>query len=585
MSYPVHQEKEETNVRIRRLSTPQVLISLSAMSLALAVGLVVFLVMRAYQTRQPIWVEQAAYGQWPMVRFQSLIEEQGTLGAIKESLITEDILLNRHLLELWILGILAPQALGWFHAPLLVVIPMFAVFLGLLGWTVYKRSENLFYAIASMMLFCALPQLTDHRWGMGSGFADWQSMFLLSSSALSLINALMDAESASGWVRASAVFLALAVLARITVAFYAFIVCGPILFLYLVTLYKRTRSLNQVTISLLSVLLITGPLVVVMIVKLPDLIRYYGTSNAWNLNHSLQESVSNIFLLLLVPFIGKGVIFVSFISLLITILKTVFPQNKMSWSSSLSAMGRRLGESEIAILWWCIGFLGFLLIKGYTSDVPKEVMYAIAPFLLICLSPVINRNSPYPRFANSIAFAIILFSVVNFIWAANQNLQVAKTADAGQKLMRRIQLNMAEILSKIPEKVSWQSYTGIDWGIPVSLLTEYHNGRFQESRGWYFYNRKEYWDTWYPGLTLEQLQEKLYWQTSDCVDVVVILGEPDQKPPGMEEYSYSIAAYISRQVQSNTYWTYVDELNGWPDGTRYRVYRNTRARYSSSCLK
>ena len=128
------------------------------------------------------------------------------------------------------------------------------IFLSLFGWTVYRRTEHLGYAVAAMLLYCALSELTRHNWGIGSGFADWQSMLLLNAAALCLMNALMQPGLA--WIRAFAVLLAFATLARTTAAFHAVAMCGPILLIYMMAHYKKNHSFRLLGVVLLNILII-----------------------------------------------------------------------------------------------------------------------------------------------------------------------------------------------------------------------------------------------------------------------------------------------------------------------------------------
>jgi hypothetical protein len=86
-------------------------------------------------------------------------------------------------------------------------------------------------------------------------------------------------------------------------------------------------------------------------------------------------------------------------------------------------------------------------------------------------------------------------------------------------------------------------------------------------------------------LSLPELQERLYARTLDCIDVAVILQDPNQKPPQMEDYSYSIAAYIARSVETDTRWRFEDEVNARPFDTRFAIYVNTTATHSAECKK
>lgn len=114
-------------------TSPFISIVITALAITVIVGICTYYVMRLYQTLMPIWVEQAGYSQWPMLRFWALMHEDGFWHAV--FLIKGE----KHLLQLIVLGIFAPQLLTWFHSPLVMALPTLAVFLILFGWSVYKR--------------------------------------------------------------------------------------------------------------------------------------------------------------------------------------------------------------------------------------------------------------------------------------------------------------------------------------------------------------------------------------------------------------------------------------------------------------
>src|SRR3990172_3761282 len=130
---------------------PHIVIFLSALGCTIVLGVTSFFIMEIYRTVQPIWVEQAAYGQWPMVMFLQRLRLEGFLPTLQS-------LGGRHPLQVAILGLIMPSLLDWFHAPLVVVLPVFTIFLSLFGWTIYKRTQQLGYAVSAMLLYCALAE-------------------------------------------------------------------------------------------------------------------------------------------------------------------------------------------------------------------------------------------------------------------------------------------------------------------------------------------------------------------------------------------------------------------------------------------
>ena len=80
---------------------PSLIILAAAIVITLVVGVASYQVMRIYQAVQPIWVEQAAYSQAPMLAFSALMDQNGFWYAISQ--MSEE----RHLLQLVVLGIFA----------------------------------------------------------------------------------------------------------------------------------------------------------------------------------------------------------------------------------------------------------------------------------------------------------------------------------------------------------------------------------------------------------------------------------------------------------------------------------------------
>ncbi|MBK9779899.1 MAG: hypothetical protein IPP55_07600 [Anaerolineales bacterium] len=550
-------------IRSLKIDAPLIIL-IAAVLITLVVGGGAYQVMRIYRIVQPIWVEQAAYSQAPMLAFSALLHQNGFWYAISQ------MGGERHLLQLVILGIFAPSQLNAFHAPLLIALPTLTVFLAMFGWTVYQRTTHLGYAVVSMLFYCSIAQITFHAWGVGSGFADWQAMFLLSAAALCLINALIH--PGIFWIRMFSLFVSLAVLARTTATFYAAVTCAPMIGIYLIEQYKRERSIKQPGITILNILVVIMPAAVIVLGQLSKMFLYYGSVNAWNLHQPFGVSAYNIFISLLTPFMGKPLILTCVVLFLFQIYK------------NFSRVGN-FTASGIALGWWIVGYLGFLLAYGYTSDVPKEVMYVVPALLLVSVAPFSGINQIPVSYYKLLSAGLAVFSVIFFGWNVLQNIGLAKVVTPEQAALRSVQYEMAEIISSLPSDIIWQSYTSVDWGIPVSLRTQYDFGEYRQYGGTDFYNKKAYWDTWYPTLTLEELQNKVYAQTMNCVDAVVILKDPDLQPSGMEDYSYVIAAFIAGQVKADSNWELVSGLDGWPVGTKYQIYKNNAPASLRSCRK
>lgn len=110
-------------IRSLKIDAPLIIL-IAAVLITLVVGGGAYQVMRIYRIVQPIWVEQAAYSQAPMLAFSALLHQNGFWYAISQ------MGGERHLLQLVILGIFAPSQLNAFHAPLLIALPTLTVLFG-----------------------------------------------------------------------------------------------------------------------------------------------------------------------------------------------------------------------------------------------------------------------------------------------------------------------------------------------------------------------------------------------------------------------------------------------------------------------
>lgn len=500
--------------------------------LALIIGLLSFIITYSYFINQPVWIEQAAYSQFPNLIHLESFQNQNKLDVILQMLQGE-----RHILQSLIPGIINPQLLGLPLAHFLVTIPALFIFLFFLSWTIYKISGSQFNALLAMLLFCSFSGLLNERWGIGSGFADYQSFLFFSCSMLSLINAF---RAPVFWIPAFGFFVTLTILSRTTSIFYLITLSLPIL---LFIFWKSWTGLNwPQLIKSGSLLLVTSGMgLIAAFYQFGGLYSFYSSPSPWGLGHSTLFSLHTI-IQLFRDFIGIPTLLIMCFLVLIHAI----------WAHGLKI---RFPIYAIVGFWWFFGFLGLLLSKGYFSDVPKEVMYASPPLVLL-LSTRVNFRK------NTHKVLIILILIVSIFGNFRTSLTNSTKTTPAQLNLKLAQNEMAKVLANIQmEKLTWQSYAPYDWGIPVSVLTHFNHNKFRKSYNQLFHNKKNYWDARYPGLTLSEVQKKVYGQTLSCIDIAITLKNLQGKPDGMEEYSFNIAKYVSEKIRAEKHWRYYSQLS------------------------
>ena len=540
-------------------------LAIAATFCTIVVGAVAHAIMETYYSVQPIWVEHVVQTHWPSLKTLSVFEHSGRWTALEQVLDGQ-----RHILQSLLLCLTLPGLLGWIHGHLFFVLPAFATLLGLLGWTVYRKTGVLTFSIGAMFLYCAFLGLLSARTGIGAGFADYQSALLLGSAVLCLLNGLDRPKLA--WLLAFGLLFSTAILARTSSLSLGLVIAGPMLLVYLLKEYGANRSLKPTLFSLGSLLILAAPTLFIVHSQLGHLYSYY-TSGIVPARLPIAESARSI-VFLLVQFVGRKVILVCLL-FFIAIRGFEVISRSTAVSQGNWALLKQGARFEWTIVWWSLSFFMTLMAYGYTSNMPKEVIYVLPALLLGALLPPF-RKPPHQRgILRLLGIGLILFSIFAFVRNANINLAVAGSVTPFQARVRQTQIEMASALSDLPEGLLWQSYTSPDWGIPVSLWTYYKYGKFRQSYSSFFHSSRKYWDAQYPGLSLSQLQETLYTKTLRSIDIVVVLKDPGKKPAEMEEYSYSIAAYMADRVISDQRWQYRGGLEGEPYDSELAIYQNT----------
>ena len=133
---------------------------------------------------------------------------------------------------------------------------------------------------------------------------------------------------------------------------------------------------------------------------------------------------------------------------------------------------------------------------------------------------------------------------------------------------------MAKLLSEYPDGTTWAAYTSYDWGIPVTLTTYYRYGKIQLPKG-RFYNGINYWDTAFPDTTADTRRNIAYVSAQNEVDIAIVIKDFRKPPLGMDDYSFSIASWISDKIQKESQWVYIRDLSGEPFGSMLAAFQNT----------
>jgi hypothetical protein len=552
----------------------RVMLAAAAGVLSLACVVASARTMDAYYGSRPIWVEQVAYLQFPAIQYLSMTRNQGRL-ATAVAIIRDR---ERHALQPLLYSLVWPDLLAYRHAHLFITTPALFAFLYLVGRFAAMRVPVTMAAIATMSLFVAAAGLTNSRHGIASGFADEQAFVLLAAGSVCLLIALETTkDERARWCRWSAVAVALATFSRTTAGFHAVVIAGPLFVLVLWRTMRRDGGPRVAGRLLAQFCLFLAPAILLVLWQLAPLLWYYTSANAWQLKQPLIVSARSL-ASLSYTYVGPAYLLLAALTFTVWVALRLFARRYIRFTAA--------GAVEIALVWWSFGFLGFLLWMGYTSDVPKEVMYTLPGITTLTMVPFGVRELPRPDLTavlhrglsrGQTAGLVMLCSVVTIaalavlVTVASQNRLQASRNEPYMIEWRVSQRAMAAFLARLPDGIVWQSYTWPDWAIPVSLLEFWEHGRIQRG-GTLFVNRREYWETQYPGLSPAEIEAELYRRTNESVDVALTLSDPKDEPMGMEPFSRTLASGIAIRIGTDPAWRRIGEVPGAPFSKQLTVY-------------
>ncbi len=486
-----------------------------------------------YYRYQPLWVEHAAYGMWANLQFHDVLVREGYISAFTKSLGT------RHILQPVVLG-LVPRTLASPHAHLVITAFALYLFVFLLARYVLQRTGDARLGAAAVLLFCTLPGLYDETHGMGVPWPDYQSMFFLSSAVLSM--GLWIVSRRTAWLGLAGANVTLATLARDTGAIYAAVTIGPPLAWLLLREFIRA-GWRQTVRSMLWFAVPAFPTGWLLAHKVEFFRQYYMTSNALQLRQPLGIVIPSI-LASNVAFCGVILLVLLGIQVAVALL---WPRDRWRMADALA-------------IYWPISYTSFLVVNGYNAtSVTKEVMYT-APGL-VCFAVTMRGGMDFRhkgvRLLMGSALVICLFACSIAITHAYGR---ARHPDPKAAALREDQRALAEALASLPQQVWWHSYSNYDWGTVISALTFYDFGRYQPSENMWFHNKKSYWDANFPGRDLANLQYYIRNEAERRVDVAIVFRDADNKPDGMEDYSFSIASSLATRLKRDSDWKHYRDV-------------------------
>ncbi len=440
---------------------------------------------------------------------------------------------DRHPLRTVPLVLLYPQALTQPLGHLFTFLPSLAVLLSLMAWLIYRRSQSILYSLVGISLFSSLPVLYDATYGVGVYWLEWQAAAWAGAAGICLLLALhrqADRFSGLGWISGFALCAVAAVLSRYISAMFVFISCSPLFGYYL---WKSRQRLKAIVFPLGIILGLAGYF---LITHAESNLHFYSTYG-YALNQTLSASATFI-VTGLISFVQRWFPIGCLLALIISVV--------ISW--------RQWRWSELLLIGWLgVGPLALLLALKSVGAV-HPLAYSLVGLVLTALVPMSWPQSlSRLRFVSIAGVAIIVLVLTQQHGQTIGQLQAQTTST-----QKQFDQTLAQAVAQIPDDtIVWNGFFEEYTWIPA-MENYYQTGKLYLPAGHPFFNAHlSAWQGDYPGLSDQQIAERVYAGTNQWVDVAVVLA--DATPVHTGEWmtnptSQAVSEYVTTRMATDPQW-------------------------------
>ena len=445
----------------------------------------------------------------------------------------------------------APNLLAHPMGHLATVLPMFFVFLLLLGWTIYHRTGYLLYGIACMALFCAMPIMFDPRYGLGAYWLDWPAAFLVAGAGLCLLNS--SGARDWKWLAGFAALASLAVLCRYISSGFTFAICVPILVYYLIQRWRKEGGFVKPVLLPLGVIIavssiLAGPFFISGLQRL----LIFNSTFRYDSGHDFATSARFVFRALFEK--PSGLSAFAFVSRpLIVVLSITGIVNLALWWRGKT----RNSEELIVSFWAAIAVILFLIFVVGNGGAWHPLFYTLLFPFFFAVSPASLSEKRLSRpWLKVLSGVLITVALLLGGKAAVQNYDLATHPPSGAQELKAFDIALAQELCQTDKPVVWNAYFDEYAWIP-SMEAFFRYGKFPLPVGQdkFFTIHESHWVGNYPNLTAEEMAEDAYKNTNKWVDIAVVFDDPAVADQHFNnEYSGTVARYIAKTIREDKRW-------------------------------
>lgn len=523
------------------VNLPLTQIILVSLILTVVVGFAVVIIQKTYFNNYSYFFDPISYS-FKNVLLHEQLSEKGRWALAWQEWLDN----NRNPLRTIPLILFKPDLLAHPLGHLATSIPFFFIFLILLGWTIYQRTNSIFYSVACIFLFCSISSLYSPTFGLAPYWLDLTASLILGCAFLCLLNYAKN--NNLKWLIAFSIFAGLTALSRYIAFAYLVFSCYPLFFFCLFKQWQKEENLHKsILIPLIIHGLTTGIIAgYFLLAHLADNIFFY-TNYGYALNKGFLFSFLGV-VRFVFDYFGQ-----SMFLLILTIIFVVY----------LILLGKKLTQNWLEII---ITFSGsffistflILVIKVDANAARHSVLYLIPLLFLAIFSPL-----PIPKkllkskknLLKYVAITLIIISILLGSKAIIKNYQYSQNPNEKTKKTKLFEKLLAKEVAKQGDSTVWNIYFHEYTWIPTMEAFYNHQTLALPAGGRYFHAHKTAWLTDYSNLSPEEITTKIYDASKKWVKLAVVLKNPSDANKITilkNDYSVSIAKSFAEKIHKDS---------------------------------
>ena len=369
---------------------------------------------------------------------------------------------------------------------------MFAVFLFILGYSIFLRTKHIVFSFSIMCISAAAPVYFDPIWGIASSWYDLPAGFLLAASIIAFIN--WHTYRKTIWLVLFPTLLSFSILGRYVISAYGFVIIAP-LFIYSIIDYyiKEKKFLKNIMYPVLVVLFLCLIICGYFLIIHFEFTYNYYSKMSYGIAGSILDSIkicSEVFTIIGITYVLTMVfLLLLIIAYIVKIYKKIQFKNILFYTWIISALPLYL----------------VVIVRSMGNHHTSLIELPIMSVLSIGLGVFLINNK---KLMNYISIGFFIISLLFIISSYLHFSKFSITTNCLEKEDKELTKEISKQVKNLPPDKTWASFFAPDHSRVVNCECFYNYKVYPKTNSDVtFYGYSTYWKFFYTDKTVDEISQ------------------------------------------------------------------------------